>query len=312
MESLKQVVVNYAGRHANRDGLALTPVPGLRMMCVTSPRGDLHSVYRPLVCLILQGGKHLTVGCEQRVVSAGQSVIVSADMPVVGRVVRASQSEPYLAIAVELDRTLLREVAEHLGRAPAPSSSETRTSFVEDTEAATLDCAARLVRLLDRPEATPLLHPGIMRELHYWLLSGPHGAALRALAAPGSYPSRLAAALAILRDEYRARVPVERLASAAAMSPSAFHKHFKQMTSLTPGAYQKRLRLIEARRLMLDEGLSATSAAFEVGYESVSQFTREYHRMFQLPPKRDIQRARRPHPSAVDGPALAPRPRSAA
>jgi AraC-like DNA-binding protein len=162
-----------------------------------------------------------------------------------------------------------------------------------------------LCSLLDRPDAT-LLHPGIKRELHYWLLSGQHGAALRALAAPDSHPSRLAAALAILRDEYRTRVPVERLASAAAMSLSAFHKHFKRMTSLTPGQYQKRLRLIEARRLMLDEGFSATSAAFEVGYESVSQFTREYRRMFQLPPKRDVSRAR-PHPSAVDGRAPANR-----
>src|SRR5690606_42082275 len=127
------------------------------------------------------------------------------------------------------------------------------------------DCAARLMRLLDRRDAIPLLRPGIMRELHYWLLSGQHGAALWALAAPDGHASRLAAAIAILREEYRSRVPVERLAAAAAMSHTAFHKHFKQMTSLTPGQYQKRLRLIEARRLMLDEGSSASSTAFEVG-----------------------------------------------
>lgn len=293
MESLKEAVIAYAGRHANRDGLALTPIPGLRMMCVESPPGVLHSVYRPLVCLILQGAKHLTVGREQRLVSAGQSVIVSADMPVVGRIVEASRSAPYLAIAVELEMTILREVAAQLGGVSAQRPSEARTLFAEDTEAAILDCAARLMRLLDRPEATPLLRPGIMREIHYWLLSGQHGAALRGLAAPGSHSSRLAAAIEILRNEYRSRVTVERLASAAAMSPSAFHKHFKHMTSLTPGQYQKRLRLIEARRLMVDGGFTASLAAFEVGYESVSQFTREYRRMFQLPPKRD---ARRVHP----------------
>ncbi len=137
-----------------------------------------------------------------------------------------------------------------------------------------------------------------MRELHYWLLSGQHGAALRSLAAPDSNVSRLAAAIAILRQEYRSRIPVERLAAAAAMSLTAFHKHFKHMTSLSPGQYQKRLRLIEARRLMLDEGFSASSAAFEVGYESVSQFTREYRRLFQAPPKRDALRVR----NALGGP----------
>jgi AraC-like DNA-binding protein len=148
------------------------------------------------------------------------------------------------------------------------------------------------MRLLDRPDAISLLRPGIMRELHYWLLSGQHGLALRALAGPDSHPSRLAAAVAILRAEYRSRIPVERLADAAAMSLTAFHKHFKHMTSLSPVQYQKRLRLIEARRLMLDEGFSASNAAFEVGYESVSQFTREYGRLFQVPPKRDALRAR--------------------
>jgi AraC-like DNA-binding protein len=292
VDTLKQAVRAYADTHANDDGLALTPVPGLRMMCVQSPAGDLHSVYRPLVCLVLQGAKRMTVGREQRVFSAGQSVIVSADMPVVGRIVQASPSEPYLAVAVELEMAILREVAVQLGDVRAQLPSESRTLFSEDIGAAALDCASRLMRLLDRPDAIALLRPGIMRELHYWLLSGQHGAALRALAAPDGHPSRLATAIALLRAEYRSRIPVERLADAAAMSLTAFHKHFKHMTSLSPVQYQKRLRLIEARRLMLDEGFSASNAAFEVGYESVSQFTREYARMFQTPPKRDALRAR--------------------
>ena len=291
-EMLKQAVRTYAGRHANRDGLARTPIPGLRMMCVEAPGGDMHSIYRPLICLVLQGSKKMIVGSEQRIFSAGTSVIVSADMPVVGRIVQASRDEPYLAIAVELEMTLLRELGAQLGGAHAQRPSQIRTLFADDTEAAALDCVSRLMRLLDRPDAVALLRPGIIQELHYWLLSGPHGTALRALADPDGHAGRLAAAIAILRAEYRSRIPVERLAEAAAMSLTAFHKHFKHMTSLTPGQYQKRLRLIEARRLMLDEGLSASSAAFEVGYESVSQFTREYGRLFQAPPKRDALRAR--------------------
>lgn len=290
MDSLKQAVRAYTRRHANSRGLALTPVPGLRMMCVEAPSGDLHSVYKPLICLVLQGAKRLIVGRQERVFSASQSVIVSADMPVVGRVVQASRSEPYLAIAVELELTVLRELATHMGAPHPQHPSEMPTLFAVDTEAALLDCALRLMQLLDRPEAAPLLSPGIMCELHYWLLSGPHGTALRTLADPDSHSGRLAAAIAILRAEYHSRIPVERLAAEAGMSLTSFHKHFKHMTSLTPGQYHKRLRLIEARRLMLDEGFSASNAAFEVGYESVSQFTREYGRLFQAPPKRDTLR----------------------
>jgi AraC-like DNA-binding protein len=292
MNSLQQAVQAYAGAHANSDGLALTPIPGLRMMRVDVPRGELHSVYRPLICLVLQGAKQLTVGREERLFTAGQSVIVSADMPVVGRIVQASQDAPYLALAVELEMSILREITAHLGDVSRQRPSEIRTLFAIDTDAAVLDCATRLMRLLDQTAAVPVLRPGILRELHYWLLSGQHGAALRALAAPDGYASRLAAAIAILRRDYRSRISIDRLAAEAAMSLTAFHKHFKHMTSLSPGQYQKRLRLIEARRLMLDEGFSATSAALEVGYESVSQFTREYGRMFQAPPKRDAMRAR--------------------
>ncbi|MDQ2081765.1 AraC family transcriptional regulator [Xanthobacteraceae bacterium Astr-EGSB] len=292
MQTLKEAVQAYADRHANSDGLALTPIPGLRMMCVRSPRANLHSIYRPLICMVLQGAKHMTVGTHARIFAAGESVIVSADMPVVGRIVQANRDEPYLAVAVEIEMTVLRELGSQMGTARAPLPAGTRSVFAVDTDAEILDCASRLMRLLERPDAVPLLRPGIMRELYYWLLSGKHGAALSALALPDSYASQIAKAVVILRDEYRSRVPVERLAAAAAMSLTAFHKRFKELTSLTPVQYQKRLRLIEARRIMLDEGLSATAAAFEVGYESVSQFTREYGRMFQVPPKRDARRAR--------------------
>lgn len=290
MNSLKQAVQTYARLHANHDGLVATPVPGLSMMCVENPAGDLQSVYKPMVCLVLQGAKRMTVGHQTRVVAGGESAIVSADMPVVGRIVQASQSKPYLAVAIDLDRRILRELTAHMGSAPAQRPSKMQTLFAVDTDAEVIDCASRLMKLLDRPESEPLLRPGIMQELHYWLLSGPHGIALRDIADPDSYASRLAAAIEMLRANYTSRVPVEQLATKAGMSLSSFHKHFKHMTSLTPGQYQQRLRLIEARRLMLDEGVTASNAAFEVGYESVSQFTREYGRLFKAPPKRDALR----------------------
>lgn len=292
-DALKDAVRRYANEHANADGLALPPVPGLHMMCVDSPRGKLHSTYTPLVCLVLQGAKHLLVGRQERLCLEGQSVIVGADMPVTGQVVQATPERPYMALAVELDLALLAELADQSGRAPVATVSHAQTLFVQDTAEALLDCGIRLMRLIGRPEAIPVLHPGLMRELHFWLLTGPHGAQLRALAAPDGTASRLGRAIALLRAQFRDKLPVERLAQAAAMSLTAFHKHFKEMTSLTPGQYQKRLRLIEARRLMLYQGLTASAAAYEVGYESVPQFTREYGRMFGAPPRRDVRSAER-------------------
>lgn len=309
MEALKQAVREVASRYGDGQGPVATPVPGLGVMAVAAPTGPLHATYKPVICLVLQGAKHMVVGTGERTFYAGQSVIVSADTPVTGRIVEASREAPYLAVAVELDAAVLREIAVEFADPPGTPPPEGETLFVADADAAILDCAMRLMRLLDRPAAIPVLHPGIMRELHYWLLSGRHGPTLRALALPESHASRLAAAVAILRGEYRSHVPVERLAAASAMSLTAFHKHFKRMTTLTPGQFQKRLRLIEARRLMLEDGFSATAAAFEVGYESSSQFSRDYGRMYGAPPKRDSLRLRtaRPASTPAAGEPLEPR-----
>lgn len=289
MEALKQAIIRYASCHANVDGLATTPVPGLRMMCAFRPSRPMRSIYKPLVCLVLQGAKQMTIGTEDHQFVAGDSVIVGMDAPVTGRVVSASQTQPYVALAVELDFAVLRDLMAQMpaGASPAPASS-TRV-WMAESDAATLDCGLRLMRLLDRPDAVPLLHAGIVRELHYWLLSGRHGGSLRTLALPDSHAQRMVAAVQMLRDGFRQTLPVEQLAAAARMSTSSFHRCFKTMTTLTPVQFQKQLRLVEARRLMISEGHATSRAAYEVGYESVSQFTREYARMFGAPPRRDIR-----------------------
>ena len=163
---------------------------------------------------------------------------------------------------------------------------------VEPTEAEVSDAALRMMRLLNRPTTEPVLHALLVRELHYWLLAGRHGVAIRRLGWPGGHAQRVARAVAMLRAEFAQPLPVERLAAVAGMSPSSFHRHFLSVTSLSPLQFQKQLRLIEARRLM-SEGASASRAAFAVGYESVPQFTREYGRMFGLSPVRDAEAARR-------------------
>jgi AraC-like DNA-binding protein len=295
MEALKRAIRAYADEHANEDGLASTPIPGVRMMRAYAPTGPMRSVYKPLICLVLQGAKTLAVGSAVHEFTAGQSLILGVDRPVVGRIIRASQKEPYLALAVELDMGVVRDINAQVdvsGQAPASPGA---ALFIDDTDAAALDCAQRLMRLLDRPDAIPVLRPSIVNEMHYWLLAGRHGAAIRQMALVDSAAERIARAVAIIRTEYNHPIQIERLASAAGMSTSSFHRHFKMVTSLSPVQFQKQLRLIEARRLMLSERFSASRSAFEVGYESVSQFTREYARMFGAPPRRDIVEVSRPH-----------------
>jgi AraC-like DNA-binding protein len=294
MEALKQAIRTYADQHANEDGLAATPIPGVRMMRAYGPTGPMRSIYKPLICLVLQGAKTLAVGNEVHEFTAGQSLILSVDRPVVGRITRASQREPYLALAVELDMGVVREINAQVDVSEHAPASAGSALFIEDTDAAALDCAKRLVRLLDRPDAIPVLRPSIVNEMHYWLLAGRHGSAIRQMALVNSAAERIARAVAIIRAEYNRPLLIERLASAAGMSPSSFHRHFKAVTSLSPVQFQKQLRLIEARRLMLSGGFGASRSAFEVGYESVSQFTREYARMFGAPPRRDIAEVSKP------------------
>lgn len=288
MEGLKRTVRDYASQHRNEIGIAHTPV-GLRMKCVESPEGYQYAIVRPLVLFVLQGAKRMFVGRQERIVAAGNSTVLSWDTPVATRIEQATPTEPYLAVAIEIEITTLCDVVTHL----APEDAKGRGPYSsQDAEVAVLECVHRLAKLCDHPPAIPLLRPGIMRELHYWLLLGRHSSDLRLLCDPASHANRLAGAIEIIRDEFRTQISSERLAAKAGMGLTAFHRHFKRMLFLSPGQYQKRLRLIEARRLMLDEGTLASAAAFRVGYESVSQFTRDYQRLFGLSPKKDVLRIR--------------------
>lgn len=290
MNSLKYAICRYADLHAGDDGVAPTPVEGLRIKCVRRPTVPDHSIYKPLLCLVLQGAKQLTIGHETRLFRTGQSVIVGVDAPVTSRIVEASQHQPYVAVAIEIDMALLRELAAELGASAASDGGRPSALFVVDTDEAVMDCAMRLVRLIDTPEVIRSLRLAILKELHYWLLAGQHGANVRRLALPDGHAERIAAAARLLRAEFRETVTLDALAAEACMSVSTFARRFKAMTSLTPLQFQKQLRLFEARRLMLGEGQSASQAAFAVGYESVSHFTRDYGRLFGAPPRRDVRR----------------------
>lgn len=288
-DTLLDAVRRYTQAHATNSGPALTPVPGLTTIRADRPSGLLHEIARPLVCLILQGGKQVTLGTRTFSFQAGDSLLITADVPTVSQITRASPETPYLSIVLDLDPSVIADLA--LQMRTAPLDEETAVRAVP-TDAEVADAALRLMRLLDHPQAVPVLHAQYVRELHYWLLCGRHGEAIRRLGWPDGHVHRVARAVAILRSEFAQPLPVERLAAAAGMSTSSFHHHFRAVTSLSPLQFQKQLRLIAARRMIMAEGSSASSAAFAVGYESVSQFTREYRRTFGLPPGRDAQAAR--------------------
>lgn len=255
----------------------------------TSPSDLVHDVYRPLACLVLQGAKRVSGGAHSVAFAAGDSLLVSADLPTASQITRASAAAPYYSLVLELDPAI---VADLVAQLPRPPDSPGAALQVAPTDAETADAALRLLQLLDRPEALPVLQAQRLRELHYWLLAGRHGPAIRRLGWPDGPVQRIARAVRVLRQEYAQPIAVQRLADAAGMSASAFHHHFKAITSLSPLQFQKRLRLIEARRLMRADGASASRAAHAVGYASVPQFTREYGRLFGLPPAADTRAGR--------------------
>ncbi|MFZ5778665.1 MAG: AraC family transcriptional regulator [Pseudomonadota bacterium] len=289
MTALLDAVRRHADANADANGLAPTPVAGLAAVRAVVPSGLVHAISRPLVCLVLQGAKHVTMGTQGFAFSAGDSLLITADVPTVSQITRASPIAPYYSLVLELDPAVIVELAGQMRAVLATDDAPVR---VDPTETEVADAALRLMRLVDRPASLPVLQAQLVREMHYWLLAGRHGAAIRRLGWPDGHVQRVARAVALLRAEFMHRLPVERLAAAAGMSPSSFHQHFRAVTSLSPLQFQKQLRLIEARRLMLSEGMSASRAAFTVGYESVPQFTREYGRMFGLSPVRDVEAAR--------------------
>jgi AraC-like DNA-binding protein len=270
-------------------GPFVTDVTGMVLLRSDHERPPVHLIFKPALCIVVQGAKWAVFGDQHMDYRAGQALIVSVETPALGRVAQASPTEPFLGIIIEFDLAIMREVADTLGT-PAPGGEGPGSGvFVTDFAGPLADCTLRLVRLLDTPKAIPVLQPAIMREIAYWLLSGPHGAEVARMVLANTHAHRVIAAIHRLRDRFAEPVRIDDLAASAQMSASAFHRQFRRFTAMTPLQYQKQMRLLEARRLMVGEAASAETAAFAVGYESASQFSREYSRMFGLPPRRDAK-----------------------
>ena len=285
---LKKALNGYMDARGGGDGLFTTAIDGFFLMRSSTLSMPKPAIYRPALCIIVDGAKQLMFGDRLFDYEAMQALIISVEMPAFGQVTKASAERPMIAINLELDVTILREVLEEMDAPPKAAGDGGPGVFVQEFGPELQDCILRLIRTLATPKAIPILHPAIMREISFWLLSGKNGDEICKLALPDSHTRRVAEAIYLLRGNFADAVRVEKLAAAARMSPSSFHQHFKVLTSMTPLQYQKQLRLLEARRLMVTDGFNAANAAYQVGYESASQFSREYARMFGTSPKRDI------------------------
>ncbi|HRE44309.1 MAG TPA: AraC family transcriptional regulator [Terricaulis sp.] len=272
------------------EGMHPSAIPRLSLIRATAPSEPIHTLYDASLCLVVQGKKQVQLGERVLEYDSGTFLAVSVDMAVVGRVIEASRERPYLCFALTLDRAAVAALALEMG--PPPAGEPGPGMALGPMNADLLDAALRLVRLLETPRDIPVLAPMAERELLYRLLAGPNGARLRQIAHAESKLSQVSRAISWIKHNYREAFSIEALAAEARMSASALHLHFKQVTALSPLQYQKQIRLHEARRLILSTAMDAASAAHEVGYDSPSQFSREYRRLFGAPPLRDAARLR--------------------
>lgn len=274
--------------------LQLPELPGLMIMRMDQPALSNCAVYETCVAVIVQGSKRVMLGDQSLSYGEDRYLIASMELPVKIALMEASPQRPYLALALRLD---WREIASLMLELPATAERRPeRDTHAMTTGALTaplLQAFDRLLALLDQPEDIPTLAPLIRREIHYRLLTGEAGWRLRQIATVDTHSHQVARAIASLNDRFAEPLRVESLAREVGMSLTTFHHHFKSLTAMSPLQYQKQLRLTEARRLMLSERLDASTAAFRVGYESPSQFSREYRRLFGAPPSRDMAGMRR-------------------
>lgn len=286
-------------RHVIGTGICTTAMPHVSLIRADQPSTPTPAVYEASLCLIAQGSKRVSIGDHSVVYDAAHYLLVSVDLPLVGHVIDASPERPYLCCKIALDPAMLADLM--VTECGAVPRTDLPLLGVYPSDPDLVDAACRLVGLLDQPDMIRVLAPLIEREILYRLLTGPHGAMLRHVATAGSHLNQVSRAIAAIRRRFDTPIRIDEVAAEAGMSPSSLHAHFKAITRMTPLEYQKQLRLQEARRLMLAGGATAGAAGFAVGYESPSQFSREYRRLFGAPPRQDIERL---HAKPATGMAL--------
>ena len=292
LEVAIEALVASIARLTEKGELHTTAVPGLSLFRRDEPTEPMTGMYQPSVCMVAQGAKRVMLGDDTFVYDAHHYLITSVHLPTVVQIIEASREKPYLGLRLMLD---LREISQLMvdSNLPQPRVQQSgRGMATGEVTLPLLNAIQRLIDLLAEEKDIPILAPVIQREIIYRLLVGDQGERLRQIASAGSQSQQIARAIDWLKGNYSQPLRIDNLAEQASMSTSTFHHHFRSMTALSPLQFQKQLRLQEARRLMLAERMDAANAAFQVGYESPSQFSREYNRLFGAPPLRDISKLR--------------------
>ena len=277
---------------AQTEGDCTTPIPALTLHRRSAPTERLHCIYSLGLGVIAQGGKQVMLGDEVIHCGPGQSMLTTIGLPVVSHVTHGSVRKPFLGLLLTLDVRQIVQAASEMELPPPSRERAYRPVSTERLDEALIDALVRLVKLLDKPALTSRLAPLIQQEITIRLLAGPYGPQLQDFVAAGSPSQQIAKAVAWLKQNFTLALHVEDLAERTHMSPSTFRQHFRAITGMSPLQFQKQLRLQEARQLMLNQSLDAGNAGGRVGYESASQFSREYSRLFGAPPQRDIKRMR--------------------
>ena len=299
-EKLLDIRTELAGKIADRahaEGDTITDIPGLRLYRRSVPTACASATYEPSLVVFVQGQKRINVGKATYLCNSSNFLLTSIDLPVLSQVVAATRKEPILGLLLKLEMPLVRDILSQQEFHLREQSADARGMAVGVTSLELLDACSRLIYLLDTPQDIPYLSGLIQREVIYRLLRSPQGKHLRAIATLGEQSHRTSKAVEWLRMNYSKPLRVEELASMARMGVSTLHHQFRSLTAMSPLQYQKQLRLHVARERMLNAGIDAASAAFEVGYESASQFNREYSRFFGKPPIRDVKSRRLAAPS---------------
>ncbi|UKS28268.1 AraC family transcriptional regulator [Paenibacillus sp. HWE-109] len=279
-------------RYSVQDGVHRTAIPALFFIRRSNLTGPNNGVYKPSLCIVAQGAKEVWLEQERFKYDPANYLITSVDLPVTAQVTEASSDIPYLGLRLEFTASEILEILNDSGIGISPKGNAERAMFVGQMELPIMDSIYRLTCLLDSPKDIPFLAPIYTKEILYRLLRGRYGVTLAQIAMEGSGTYGIREAIEQISNNYSKPLRIEELAEIARMSISSFHRHFKEVTAMSPIQFQKQLRLQEARRLLLTESADAADVAFRVGYESPSQFSREYSRMFGFPPRQDMKRLR--------------------
>jgi AraC-like DNA-binding protein len=279
-------------RFAPEYGVFGTAVPPLHFIRSNVPTDAIHTIHKPGLCIVVQGRKEVRLRDEGYVYDPLNYLVVSVTLPLAGQVIEASPEEPYLCIRLDIDPCEITQLIADASPIGVPSGAQNRGLFLDKIDTSLLDAMLRLVRLLESPEDIPTLAPLAIREIFYRLLRGQQGQRLHEIAIVDSQAHRVTRAIEWLNGNYSKPLQIDSLAKLVNLSTSTLHHRFKSITAMSPLQYQKQLRLHEARRLMIAEGLDVAAAGFQVGYESPSQFSREYSRQFGSSPTRDLAKLR--------------------